>query len=38
MALERDIKKTQLSLLIRIRNLLTPEQIAKVDEIRRIGR
>jgi Spy/CpxP family protein refolding chaperone len=35
MALEREIKKTQLSLLIRIRNLLTAEQISKLDEIRR---
>jgi Spy/CpxP family protein refolding chaperone len=35
MSLEREIKKTQLSLLIRIRNALTPEQIAKLDEIRR---
>ena len=35
MALEREIKKTQLALLIRIRNALTAEQIAKLDEIRR---
>ncbi len=35
MALEREIKKTQLSLLIRIRNLLTPEQASKMEEIRR---
>ena len=38
MALEREIKKTQLSLLIRIRNTLTPEQIAKLEEIRRSAR
>lgn len=38
MALEREIKKTQLSLLIRIRNVLTPEQFAKLEEIRRAGR
>ena len=38
MALEREIKKTQLSLLIRIRNTLTAEQIAKLEEIRRAGR
>ena len=38
MSLEREIKKTQLSLLIRIRNVLTPEQIAKLDEIRRATR
>ena len=38
MALEREIKKTQLSLLIRIRNVLTPEQFAKLEEIRRGGR
>ena len=35
MALEREIKKTQLALLIRIRNALTAEQIAKLEEIRR---
>jgi Spy/CpxP family protein refolding chaperone len=38
MALEREIKKTQLSLLIRIRNVLTPEQVAKLEELRRAGR
>jgi Spy/CpxP family protein refolding chaperone len=38
MALEREIKKTQLSLLIRIRNALTTEQIAKLEEIRRAAR
>ena len=35
MALEREIKKTQLSLLIRIRNVLTAEQMAKLEELRR---
>jgi Spy/CpxP family protein refolding chaperone len=35
MAVERDVKKMQLSLLIRIKNLLTPEQIARLQEIRR---
>jgi Spy/CpxP family protein refolding chaperone len=35
MALEREIKKTQLSLLIRIRNVLTAEQMAKLDAIRK---
>ncbi|MEK6375274.1 MAG: periplasmic heavy metal sensor [Acidobacteriota bacterium] len=38
MGLEREIKKTQLSLLIRIRNALTAEQLAKLDEIRRAAR
>jgi Spy/CpxP family protein refolding chaperone len=35
MALEREIKRTQLSLLIRIRNILTTEQMAKLDAIRK---
>lgn len=35
MSMEREIKKTQLSLLIRIRNLLTAEQMAKLEAIRR---
>lgn len=38
MGLEREIKKTQLSLLIRIRNALTAEQLAKLEEIRRASR
>src|SRR5437763_10699376 len=38
MALEREIKKTQLSLLIRIRNVLTADQMAKLEEIRRAQR
>lgn len=35
MGLEREIKKTQLSLLIRIRNLLTADQLAKLEAVRR---
>jgi Spy/CpxP family protein refolding chaperone len=35
MAQEREVKKMQLSLLVRIKNLLTPEQVAKLQEIRR---
>ena len=35
MAVERDVKKMQLSMLVRIKNLLTPEQIARLQEIRR---
>ena len=35
MAQEREVKKMQLSMLVRIRNLLTPEQITKLQEIRR---
>jgi len=31
------VKKMQLSMLIRIKNLLTAEQIAKLQEIRRKG-
>jgi Spy/CpxP family protein refolding chaperone len=34
MSMEREIKKTQLALLIRIRNVLTAEQMAKLEEIR----
>src|SRR5207253_1071479 len=34
---ERDVKRTQLSLLIRIKNTLTPEQQAKLGELRRQG-
>ena len=37
MALEREIKKTQLALLIRIKNVLTAEQLAKLDAIRRVN-
>ncbi len=35
MALERQIKRAHLGLLVRIRNLLTPEQLAKLEETRR---
>ncbi len=35
MTLERDGKKMHLSMLVRIKNLLTAEQIAKLQEIRR---
>ncbi|HEY2798276.1 MAG TPA: periplasmic heavy metal sensor [Thermoanaerobaculia bacterium] len=33
LALEKDIKKTQISLLVRIKNVLTPAQQAKLSEI-----
>ncbi|MEA2568310.1 MAG: hypothetical protein QOI24_311 [Acidobacteriota bacterium] len=35
MALEREIKRAHLALLVRIRNALTAEQIAKLEAIRR---
>jgi Spy/CpxP family protein refolding chaperone len=35
MGLEREIKRTQLTLLIRIKNSLTAEQVAKLETIRR---
>ena len=35
MSLEREVKKTQLTLLIRIKNLLTPAQQAKLSELPR---
>jgi Spy/CpxP family protein refolding chaperone len=35
LALEKDIKKTQISLLVRIKNLLTPAQQAKLTEIQK---
>ncbi len=35
--LERQIKKTQLSLLVRLKNLLTPAQQARLTELRRAG-
>jgi Spy/CpxP family protein refolding chaperone len=38
MSLEREIKRLHLGTLIRIKNLLTPEQIAKLQEMRRPGR
>ena len=34
MALERDIKKIHLSMLIRIKNALTPQQIAQLTQMR----
>ena len=34
MALEREIKCAHLSLLVRIKNALTPEQIAKLESFR----
>ena len=34
MALERDIKRTHLTLLVRLRNLLSPEQQAKLQRLR----
>jgi Spy/CpxP family protein refolding chaperone len=35
MALEREIKRAQLTLLIRIKNSLTPDQLAKLDAFRK---
>lgn len=35
MALEREIKRAQLALLVRIKNTLTAEQIAKLEALRR---
>ena len=35
LTLEREVKKTQVSLLVRIKNLLTPAQQAKLTEILR---
>lgn len=37
LALEKDIKKMQVSLLVRIKNVLTPAQQAKLAEIQRAG-
>ena len=37
LALEKEIKKTQISLLVRIKNLLTPAQQAKLAEIQKAG-
>jgi Spy/CpxP family protein refolding chaperone len=37
LALEKDVKKTQISLLIRIKNLLTPAQQAKLTEMQNPG-
>ena len=35
MRLEREIKRAQLTLLIRIKNSLTPDQLAKLDALRK---
>jgi Spy/CpxP family protein refolding chaperone len=35
MGLEREVKKTQLSLLVRLKNLLTPPQDKRLAELRR---
>ena len=37
MDLERQIKKTQLSLLVRLKNLLTPAQQTRLADLRRAG-
>jgi Spy/CpxP family protein refolding chaperone len=37
MGLEREVKKTQLALLVRIKNLLTPAQQEKLSGLRRRG-
>jgi Spy/CpxP family protein refolding chaperone len=38
LALEKDIKKMQVGLLVRIKNLLTPAQQAKLTEIQKAGK
>ena len=38
LAIEREIKRAQVSLLIRIKNTLTPQQQAKLNEIRKSGK
>jgi Spy/CpxP family protein refolding chaperone len=38
LALEKEIKKTQVSLLVRITNILTPSQRAKLTELQKDGR
>src|SRR5712692_343347 len=38
MGLEREIKKIHLSMLIRIKNSLTPEQVAQLRQMRAVGR
>jgi Spy/CpxP family protein refolding chaperone len=35
LALEKEVKKTQIGLLVRIKNLLTPAQQAKLMEMRK---
>ena len=34
MALEREIKRAHLALLVRIKNALTPDQVARLEAIR----
>jgi Spy/CpxP family protein refolding chaperone len=36
MGLEREMKRAQLTLLIRLKNLLTTEQVAKLESLRRM--
>lgn len=38
LGIEREVKRTQMSLMIRIKNTLTPEQQAALDQIRVRGR
>lgn len=38
MAIEREIKRAHLAMLIRIRNALIPDQLARLDAIRRVPR
>ena len=38
LGVEREIKRAQITLLVRIKNKLTPEQQAKLEDIRRQGR
>jgi Spy/CpxP family protein refolding chaperone len=35
MGLEREVKRAHLTLLLRIKNTLTPEQIAKLEAMRK---
>ena len=37
LALEKEIKKTQITLLVRIKNVLTPAQQAKLAELQKAG-
>ncbi len=37
LALEKDIKKLQISLLVRVKNVLTPAQQAKLSELQKAG-
>ena len=38
LALEKDIKKMQISLLVRIKNILTPAQQSKLSKIQKAGK